>query len=119
MPKITVASALAALMIASSLSACGADNVEPVSVSIPVDSDAQVTTAAPETEPSPPAESSRPDEAECERSIAAQMDLDIDKQSKADNIDSIRIDCDMPPLQDTPFWQEAWRVHLDKAGQTQ
>ena len=48
---------------------------------------------------------------ECERRIATMADLDIDSQSKADNIDSIRIDCDLPPLQQTPFWAQAWERH--------
>ena len=42
------------------------------------------------------------DQAGCEQRIASIMDLDIDEQSKADNIDSIRIDCNMPPCRTVP-----------------
>jgi hypothetical protein len=52
-----------------------------------------------------------PDAADCERRIAALMDLDIDEQSRRDNVDAVRIECDMPPLQQDPFWQEAWQRH--------
>jgi hypothetical protein len=75
----------------------------------------------PTTDPSPATESSPTtsrSQAECERDIAAWMDMDVDEQSRADSIDSIRIDCNMPPLQDDPFWQEAWQRHLEETGQT-
>jgi hypothetical protein len=76
----------------------------------------QSTAPSPTTES--PSAATSPDQADCEQRIAAMMGLAIDEQSKADNIDSIRIDCNMPPLQSSPFWQEAWRIHLEKTGQT-
>lgn len=51
----------------------------------------------------------------CEQRLAAMMDLDIDIQSRRDNVDSIRIDCNLPPLQQDPFWQEAWQRHLQES----